>query len=136
MPFRFPLATVLQVRESVETREERALQKIQLDMARVARQIEELSAQIAKVHSTREQAMQRPIPASYLHMYQWEAQAALEMKKAFFRELQTLKKLRDQQLKAYHAAHRDRETLTDMLHKQRDAYEQDQARTEQKILDD
>ena len=48
MPFRFKLATVLKIRESVEKQEERALQKILVEMARVAHQIEELTAEIAK----------------------------------------------------------------------------------------
>ena len=47
MPFRFPLAAVLLVRENAELREERALQKIQQEMALVSRQIEELDAEIA-----------------------------------------------------------------------------------------
>jgi flagellar export protein FliJ len=136
MPFRFPLATVLRVRKSLEKREERALQKIQLDMARIARQIDELSAEIAKAHQVREQAMQRPIPASHLQMHSWSSEAALARKKSLLRDLFRLEELRDLQLKAYHAAHRNSETLTDLLHKQRDAYELEQARTQQKQLDD
>ena len=44
MAFRFSLATVLRVRESIELREERALKKIQMEMARVSHEIEELDA--------------------------------------------------------------------------------------------
>ena len=42
MAFRFPLATVLLVREHAEEREERALKKIQLEISRVRREIEQL----------------------------------------------------------------------------------------------
>jgi len=136
MPFRFPLATVLRVRESLEKREERALQRIQLEMARVSHQIEELTARIAKSHDAREQAMAQPIPARDLHTLLWEVQAAGEKKKALRQDLQTLEQQRDQQIKVYREAHRDRETMTDMSNKQRDVYEQEQARAQQKSLDD
>ena len=136
MPFRFPLATVLRVRESLEKREERALQKIQLEMARVSHQIEELTARIAKSHVAREQAMAQPIPARDLHTLLWEVQAAGEKKKALHHDLQILEQQRNEQIKVYREAHRDRETMTDMSNKQRDLYEQEQARTQQKSLDD
>jgi flagellar export protein FliJ len=136
MPFQFSLATVLKVRESLEKREERALQKIQLEMAHVLRQIEELTEQIAKTHQAREQAMAQPIPASHLQTLLAQAQAAAERKIALFQALRTLEQQRDRQIKVYQQAHRDRETLTDMSNKQRDIYEQDQARAEQKTLDD
>lgn len=136
MPFRFPLATVLRVRESLEKHEERALQKIQLEMARVSHQIEELTARIAKSHDAREKAMAQPIPARDLHTLLWEVQAAGEKKKALHRELQTLEQQRNEQIKVYQEAHRDRETMTDMSDKQRDVYEQEQARRQQKSLDD
>ena len=136
MPFRFPLATVLRVRESLEKNEERALQKIQLEMARVSHQIEELTAKIAKSHETREQAMAQPIPARDLHTLLWEVKAATEKKKALHHDLQILEQQRDEQIKAYQDAHRDRETMTDMSNKQRDVYEQEQTRAQQKSLDD
>jgi flagellar export protein FliJ len=136
MAFRFPLATVLRVKENIEEREERALQKIQLEMERVRREIEELSAHLENAHDAREQAMQRTIPAGHLHTMLWEARAAAEKKKVLLHTLQILEEQRDQQMKIYQAAHRDRETLTGMFDEQRDAYEQEQTRTQQKHLDD
>lgn len=136
MAFRFPLATVLRVKENIEEREERALQKIQLEMERVRREIEELSAHLENAHDAREQAMQRTIPAGHLHTMLWEARAVADKKKVLLHTLQILEEQRDQQMKAYQAAHRDRETLTGMFDEQRDAYEQEQTRTQQKHLDD
>jgi flagellar biosynthesis chaperone FliJ len=71
-----------------------------------------------------------------LHTFQWEEQAALEKQKTLHHQLSNLEQERDQQIKVYRAALRDREMLTDMLDKQRAAYHQEQARTEQKTLDD
>jgi flagellar FliJ protein len=136
MSFRFSLATVLRVRESIEQREERALQRIQLEMARVLRQIEELSAAIARAHDTQVEALQRPVPAGYLHGLLWEAQAAEVRRKALLATLQTLELQRDKQMKLYQAAHRNHETLISMKRDQRNAYELEQTRTQQKSLDD
>ena len=50
--------------------------------------------------------------------------------------LQALEKQRDKQLKLYQSAHRNHETLISMKRDQRNAYELEQARTQQKSLDD
>jgi flagellar FliJ protein len=136
MAFRFSLATVLRVRESIEQREERALQRIQLEISRVLRQIEELSAAIARAHDTQEEALQQPIPAGYLHGLLWEAQAAVARRKALLSTLQALEQQRNQQRKVYQAAHRNHETLIGMKRDRRNAYELEQARAQQKSLDD
>ena len=136
MPFKFPLATVLRVREIVEKREERALQAIQLEMAQVLRKVEELSAEITQRQTAREVALRQPIPAAQLQMLLWTTQAAVEKKDALLRHLQTLEKRRDQQMTLYKVAHRNRETLTEMADKQRSAFELEEARLLQKSLDD
>ena len=136
MAFRFPLAAVLKVRESVEKREERALQRILLEIAQMLRRIEELGEQIAKAHAAREHALRQPIPASHLQSLLWEAEAAAAQKTSMLNSLKQLEQRRDEQMKIYSAAHRDHETILNIQHEQRDAYEQERARTEQKYLDD
>jgi len=136
MPFRFSLATVLRIRESIELREEQALMRIQLEMTRIANQIEELSATIAKAYLAREREMQQPIPASHLQMYISQMNAAAEKRKALYVEFLALEQQRIKQMRIYQAAHRDREALTDMSKKQRDVYEHEQALSHQKNLDD
>lgn len=136
MPFRFRLATVLRVRESLEKNEERALQVLQLEIVRLLTCMEELSAAIARAHEARELAMQQPIPAGQLHSLLWEVQGKVEQKKTLLQDLHRLEQERDQQMKVYQQAHRNREMLTDMFHEQRAEYEQESARSEQKQLDD
>ena len=136
MPFRFPLAAVLLVRENAELREERALQKIQQEMAQVSRQIEDLDAEIANVHAIRNQAMLEPVPAFQLHSLWLRAEDAAKRKKPLLERLQILLEDRNRQMIVYQAARRDHETLTDMLEKQRETYEQEQTRKAQKLLDD
>jgi flagellar FliJ protein len=136
MAFRFPLATVLRVRESLEKREERALQRIQLEMARVARRMEDLTEAMTQAYGARNQALQQAIPAGQLHTMLWEAQAAVEAKNALRITLQGLEEQRLKQMKVYLAAHREHETMINLFNEQRNAYEVEQTRAQQKYLDD
>ncbi len=136
MSFKFPLATVLRIRESLEEREERALQKIQIEIVRVVQRLEELGAAMDRAHQAREQAMQQSIPAGQLHTLLWEAQAIADQTKILLHALGALEQQREAQMQIYQAAHRDREMLTEMFNRQQDAYERESVRTEQKQLDD
>jgi flagellar FliJ protein len=136
MAFRFPLATVLRVRESIEKREENALQRIQLEMARVARQIEELNAAVAQAHARQNRALREPMRAGELHATLAQIEAAAREKNALLLALQGLEQQRLKQMKVYQAAHRDHETMINMRNEKRDAYELENARSQQKYLDD
>jgi flagellar biosynthesis chaperone FliJ len=120
----------------VQKQEERALQKIVLEMARVARQIDQATVEIAEACNAEERAMQRPIPASQVQMLVWKKQAAIEKRASLDCNRRTLEQQRDRQLKVYHAAYRNSETLIDLRDSQRDKYEQERARADQKRLDD
>jgi flagellar FliJ protein len=136
MAFRFSLATVLRFRASVEKREDLALQRIILEMARIRREIERLTAEIASRDGARIKAMRDPRPAFHLQTMLIEINATADRRTALFESLAALERQREIQTKAYQAAHRDRQMLSDMSARQRDAYDQDQIRAQQKFLDD
>lgn len=136
MPFRFSLATVLRVREIAEKREERMLQKIQAEIAQVLLRVDELTGAIAHAHDMRERALQSSIPAGQLHSLLWEADAIIDQKKSLVRHLEVLEQKREEQVAIYQAAHCAREMLTGMLKRQRDAYDRESARGQQRQLDD
>lgn len=136
MGFRFPLATVLRFRESVEKREELALQQVQAQIAQTRRAVEELSEQIAQAREAREHSMRDPVPAVHLQAMVRATEAATEQKKALLESLQALDKLRAERLQAYQTAHRGRRMLSDIRTRQHDEYEQARAARDQKFLDD
>lgn len=136
MAFEFSLATVLRVRESIEEREERALQKIQMEIGLALHQLEELTAAIAGAHAAREQAMRQPMAAVHMQSMLENTASAEASRMTLLQQLEVLEQARAEQMRRYHAAHRDRETLTEMLNQQREAYELEQVRMEQKQLDD
>jgi len=136
MAFRFSLASVLRVRESIERREELALQKAEQELARVRRRIDELAGEIAKAVDAREQALQQAIQAHRLQSMDAEINAAGEAKQTLLETLQTLQQQRDAQMKLYQAAHNGRRMLTDLSEQQKTEFEQEQDRAQQKRLDD
>jgi flagellar export protein FliJ len=136
MGFHFSLETVLRFRESVEQGEELELQKTQLEIAGVTRAIERATAEIEKAQKAREKAMKRAIPAAQVQDMLREAESAIEKKKQLEAMLQGLERQRDERMKAWQAAHRKRQMLSDMETRQLDAYEQEQVRAQQKQLDD
>ncbi len=136
MAFQFSLAAVLRVRESIEEREECALQSIQLDVARARHQIEELSTAIGSAQFAREKALQETISGGHLQALLWEEHAAEQRLRSMLGQLQMLEQTRDKQMQVYQAAHREREMLTDIRKGQKDIYEREWLREEQKRLDD
>jgi flagellar FliJ protein len=136
MAYRFPLAAVLRLRESIERREERSLQILQMEIVRVSRTIEELTGAIAGARDAQERAMRQPAPAGRLHSVLWECQSAANQKNALLNHLDALKKKHDQQMQVYRDAHRDREMLTDLYSRNKQAYAAEETRTQQKQLDD
>jgi flagellar FliJ protein len=136
MGFRFSLATVLRFRESLEKREELAVQATQLEAARVRRLAQEMAAKIARKHEVLESTMQGMLKASVLQLMLSELNEAVEERKVLLLNLEILQRKHKEQLKSYRVAHNRRQMLTDMLTQQRTAYEQKQLRADQKLLDD
>ncbi len=136
MAFRFPLASVLGFRENIERREELALSKIQLEMARVQHEIDQATAELAAAQRAREECMREPIPAAQLQAMLHGADAAAERKKKLLESMAVLEQQRGEQMRVYQAAHRDRRVLSDLLAQQREEWEVKQGRAQQKMLDD
>jgi len=136
VPFRFPLASVLRLRKSIERRAEVSLKSAQLEVARVSRRIDEITDEMAKACQDREKTLQSSTTASYLQLIQVEISAAIEAKRILFETLETLKLQRDTQMKVYQTAHNGRQVLTDLQTQQNDLYEQEELRRQQKQVDD
>lgn len=136
MAFRSPLKPVLSVREIIEKREEVALKRAQLEVARVRRRIEELTDELAKANLERDEALQNMVQANRLQNMQVEINAANETKQLLNDTLQTLKSQRDAQMKVYTTAHSGRRMLTEFLAQQKNQYEQEQLKIQQRRLDD
>lgn len=136
MTFQFSLATVLRVRRILEEQEERLLQKILFEITQTREALANIDAEIAGSNVSRLEDVFKPLVGRNLHTSYGELQELKQNKYNFEDQLQKLEQLRDQQLKIYEKARRNREMLTDMRNEKRSAYESDLARLEQKALDD
>src|SRR5581483_12043174 len=112
------------------------LQRAEAEVAVALRRIEELTEQVVQIGRRREESMKQPLAAFELQSMDAEINATIEERKAMLVTLQTLQNRRDEQRKVYQAAHNGRRMLTDLEEQQRDEYEQEQVRVQQRRLDD
>jgi len=134
--FRFTLEQVLRVRLSLERREELALQRTELEVARVRRRIEEQTEAIAAVNRRRHEALKKPMQAYLLQGMDAEINAAIDARKRALEDLKVAMERRDAQLKMYQMAHNGRQMLTDLEKQQRTEYDLEEMKAQQKKLDD
>ena len=136
MGFRFTLASVLRVRDSIEKREELALQRIQFEILTVQQRIELLTDEIAQEQSQRDKAISEPSPAYHLQDILSQMNAAIEARQSLRDSLVPLELEKEKRMRAYQEAHAGRQILTDMLVEQRASFDKDQVRRQQKFLDE
>jgi flagellar FliJ protein len=136
MAFRFPLATVLRFRQSIEKREELALQRVLVEIAQYIRKIEKLSARIAEAHQMREETLRQPTSAFQLQSMLSEIQIAAERRRLLIDSLASLEQKRIKQMAAYQAALQDRRTLSELEGRRREDYKVERERAQQKQVDD
>jgi flagellar export protein FliJ len=134
--FRFPMASVLRWREGIEKKEELALQQVQFEVNRVQKRIDEIAEEIAKARREREEALQSWTQANELQGMQDEMNAAADARQILIETLATLKKQKEVQMALYRAARMNRRMLTDLEKRQRETWEHEQVRADQKRLDD
>jgi flagellar FliJ protein len=136
MAYKFSLATVLRVRGIIEEREERILQTILFDISKVFDTLERTDRRLAESENSRYAEVLKPSTGLQLQASYGEVKTLKQFRKELEAQIQKLEQARDAQLVVYEAARRDREMLTDMNQKQRNLYNTEQSKREQKTLDD
>ena len=136
MGFRFSLATVLRVREIAEEREERLLTQILGQIAKTQQELQELQAQVELLLRRSERELASSISAAQLHITYGQMRALELMQKDLAEQLVKLEGLRDQQMKVYAAARRNREVLSELREAQLEKFQYELSRQEQALMDD
>jgi len=136
MPFRFPLATILRLRQIIEEREEAKLQRILFDISQILKTLEHTDLQLAETDASRQADVLKPCIGLQVQASYRKVKELNQRRKELAAQIQELEQVRDGQLIVYDAARRDREMLTDMREKKRTAYDSDRSKREQKVLDD
>jgi flagellar export protein FliJ len=136
MAFHFTLATVLRLREIAEQREERLLTRILAQITSTRQSLDELQQEVSTLLRLRERELQTSAPAAKLHITYAQMRSLEVMQREVNEQLAKLEGLRQQQMKVYEAAHRAREVVAGLRENQLQAYLYQQARAEQKLMDD
>jgi flagellar export protein FliJ len=136
MGFRFPLATLLRLREIAEQREERLLGQILNQIVQGRQTLADLEVQRRNLIAQRELALQQTTSAFDIMGFYGRMQEIDTLEATGREHLAKLVTLREQQMKVYEAAHRNRELLSGMKGEQLEAYRREQTRQEQNAMDD
>ena len=136
MGFRFPLETLLRVREIAEQREERLLGQILAQIAQAHQTLTNLTEQRRAIINQRESSLQQQTSAFEITRSYEAIRTIDELEKSCITQLAKLEALKDQQMKAYEVAHRNQELLSGLREKQLAHYQQEQTRKEQSVMDD
>jgi flagellar export protein FliJ len=135
MPFRFALAPLLRLRQSIERQRTLQLQEANLKVSRA----QEALAQLDRFLSDAAQSDSTRLAAGCTAAELQFASVLRENLHHFRQELQSdirkLELLRQQAASEYHQAYREREVLETLRLRQRRAYQQEQLRRQQQELD-
>lgn len=136
MAFRFPLAPVLKLRESLEERELHLLEQAQHEIARTIHLLEELRSRRQGSLNARERELASGMVAANLHFSEHLQRRLQEQEHALEARLAELQFRRKQQLEIYEEAKRKRQALSELRDKQQAAYEGKLAHQAQRNADD
>jgi len=135
MAFRFPLAPLLRLRQSIERQRALALRGASLALARAQESLAQLDrflADSAQADSTSLSAGRRAAELQFALLYRENLEHLREQVQSEIRDLE-LK--RQRAASEYHQAFREREALETMRARQRREYQQDELRRLQQQLD-
>jgi flagellar export protein FliJ len=135
MAFRFALAPILRLRQSVERQRTLGLQEANLQVSRAQQRLAELDRFLSDSAEADSAALVAGRTAAELQF----AFVLRENMQRFREELQSnvrqLELLRQRALGEYHRAYREREVLETLRARQRRVYQQEQLRRQQQELD-
>jgi flagellar export protein FliJ len=136
MAYRFTLAPVLKLRQSIEERDLHLLEQTQHEIAHTVQLLDTLNLQERAEITARERELASATPAVNLHFVEQLLEKLQDKKRSLEQRLAELQALRQQQLDIYEAAKRNRQVLSELRDRQREAYDVRAARELQKATDD
>lgn len=136
MGFRFPLASVLRLRELAEEREERLLQSIHGEIARASESLDQKTAEIEAVCASRDSNTSEPLLAVELQSSYAKLDTLGDSRKQLMEHIGKLQELKDRQVVAYRTALQAREALGQIRSQRQSEHETRIARQEDRNVDD
>ena len=135
MAFRFALAPLLRLRQSIEHQRALALQEASLQLARSRETLARLERYLADAALAYSASLARGRTAAELQFASLLREQFRQFHLQLEEEIRRLDALRQQAAQAYQQAYREREVLETLRSRQHRAYQLEQARRQQQELD-
>ncbi len=136
MALKFALSAVLALRQQKEEAEECALASIGRELQQVRAARARVEAEMAQTTQGRQGEVQQLLPGAHHHAAYARFRMLQEAATALDQQQAALETKRDGQQALYLKAKADREMISDLKEKQKNAYEREVERREQKRMDD
>ncbi len=136
MPFRFPLQALLHLRQSLEHQQELRLRAANQQVARVRYALEQLDSRVRQTQTLFSQYLAGGTTGAELSFLRTTEGLLHAQRQEVEHELSRCQHVRDQQERVFRQARRERETFESLRDEQLRDYEREQARRQQRQLDD
>jgi flagellar protein FliJ len=136
MPFRFPLQALLHLRQSLEHQQELRLRAANQQVARVRYALEQLDGRVRQTQTLFSQNLAGGTTGAELSFLRTTEGLLHAQRQEVEHELSRCQHVRDQQERVFRQARRERETFESLRDEQLRDYEREQARRQQRQLDD
>jgi flagellar protein FliJ len=136
MAFRFPLETLLRVRQGLERQHELRLQEANHRVAMLRQQIEDTHTEMQNISARRQPQLESGISAAELQFDVLCRSVLSERQHALEKQLVEAEALRHVRSEEFLQARRQREVIDTLRRHQLQNYQQEEARQDQRRLDD
>lgn len=135
MPFRFALAPLLRLRQSVERQRTLELQEASLQVSRARENLAQLDGFLSTREQFDAQNLMGGLTGAELQFASAVRENMLQFREQLQAEIRKLELERERAAAEYHLAYRDRELLETIRTRQHRLYQQEQSRRQQRELD-
>jgi len=135
MAFRFALAPILRLRQSIERQRTLELQKANLQVSRARETLGRLERYLSAAAQCDSKGLSAGCTAAELQFAAVLRENLLHFREELEADIRNFELLRQKALGAYHQAYREREILETLYARQRRVYQQEQERRQQQEQD-
>ncbi len=136
MPFRFPLATVLNLRENLEQKEARLLERRYVELSAAQGRLWEAEQNIVRAQEERAHQLSQGIPAFQLQLALSEETRLKQLRDDWQGKLQEAQTHLREQIEIYKRARQQRDTMEELRKRQAEDFQREQLKSEQQERDE
>jgi flagellar export protein FliJ len=136
MPFRFSLATVLNLRDNLEQKEARTLERRYVELSAAQGRLWEAEQNIIRAQEERAHELSQGISAFQLQLALSDETRLKQLRDDWQKKFQEAQSRLREQIEIYKKARQQRDTLDELRKQQAEDYQREQLKTEQQERDE